>query len=426
MTGGKYRRDMGTLGVAFLTINGLIGAGIFGLPEVLHEAVGSFAPWLLLIGGVLVMSIVVCFAELTKLTDRSGGPQRFVADAYGRFAGFQVGWTFYSARMLSQAANVTVMIAYAAAIWPAVGEGFAYDAAIVLVLGGMTVLNIVGIKRVVAALGAMTLLKLLPLVVLIVVGLASAAAPGAVELPQFTAIEGIALATLYAFVGFENATIPAGETRDPKRAMPRALLVSLALVTLIYFALQWAYSLSPVAGTGPEAPVVELARLFGGDIGAMLIAATIVVSVLANMTAGHTSASRMTPALADDGLLPRWFGKVSRWGTPANSIAFFGVGAILFALSGTFVVLAAISTLARLLAYIASILSLPKLRRAAGLSPITPLIAIAAPIGLALSIWASFQTDATQWQTLGGFALVGVLLFFLARREDARSDDIPA
>ncbi|MEN3973236.1 APC family permease [Sphingomicrobium sp. XHP0235] len=414
MTGGKYKRDMGTLGVAFITINGLIGAGIFGLPEVLHEAVGSFAPWLLLIGGALVMSIVVCFAELTRMTDRSGGPQRFVTDAYGRFAGFQIGWTFYSARILSQAANTTVMIAYAAAVWPAIGEGIANDIAIVAALGAMTILNIVGIRRVVTVLGAMTFLKLAPLIVLIGVGLVSAATPGPIELPRFSAVEGIALAALYAFVGFENATIPAGETRDPKRSMPKALLMSLAIVTLIYFALQWAYSLSPIAGTGPDAPVVELARLFGGDTGALLIAATIVVSVLANMTAGHTSASRMTPAMADDGLLPAWFGTVSRWGTPANSILFFGAGSILFALSGTFLVLASISTLARLIAYVASILALPRLRRAAGRSAFNPVIAIAAPIALALSIWAMFQTDLAQWATIGGFAAAGTLLFFLA------------
>ena len=103
-------------------------------------------------------------------------------------------------------------------------------------------------------------------------------------------------------------------------------------MTLIYFGLQWAYSHSSIAGTGPEAPLTSLAGEYAGDIGALLIAATIVVSVLANLTAGHTSASRMPPSLADDGLLPAWFGKVSRWGTPANSIIFYGVGAIMFAL----------------------------------------------------------------------------------------------
>ena len=414
----KYRRDMGTLGVLFIVVNGLIGAGIFGLPEALHVAVGTFAPWLLLIGGVLVMAIVVCFAELTKLTDRSGGPQRYVNDAFGSYPGFVVGWTFFSARLISQGANVLVLVAYAAALWPVVGDGAAKVVLIVAVLGGLTVINVIGIKRVVAVLGAMTLLKLLPLLILLIAGIGAASHSGPIALPQFSAVEGIALATLYAFVGFENAVIPAGETRDPKRAMPRALLLGLAVVTLIYFGLQWAYSHSAVAGTGPEAPLTSLAGEYGGDIGALLIAATIVVSVLANLTAGHTSASRMPPAMADDGLLPAWFGRVSRWGTPANSIVFFGGGAILFSLWDDFLALAAVSTLARLLAYILSIAALPKLRKQSGLTPFNTTILFTAPFALTLSIWAVTQTNAFHWQTLGGFALVGTVLYFAALRKN--------
>jgi LPXTG-motif cell wall-anchored protein len=412
----KYRRDMGTFGVLFIVVNGLIGAGIFGLPEVLHVAVGEFAPWLLLFGGVLVMAIVICFAELTKLTDRSGGPQRYVGDAWGDFAGFQVGWTFFTARLISQGANVLVLVAYAAALWPAVGEGLGRTLLIIAVLGSLTIINIVGIRRVVAVLGAMTLLKLLPLLILMFAALSAASAPGPLILPQFSAIEGIALAALYAYVGFENATIPAGETRDPKRAMPRALLGGIAVVTLIYFGLQWGYSHSVIAGTGPDAPLTALAAEYGGDIGALLVAATIVISVLANLTAGHTSASRMPPALADDGLLPAWFGKVSRWGTPANSIAFFGIGALFFALNSNFLVLAIISTLARLLAYIASIASLPRLRRNAGLPATNLTILIVAPIALMLSVWATLQTNTDQWLTLAGLALAGTAFYFIARR----------
>ncbi len=420
----KYRRDMGTLGVLFIVVNGLIGAGIFGLPEALHAAVGTFAPWLLLIGGVLVMAIVICFAELTRLTDRSGGPQRYVGDAFGLYPGFIVGWTFFAARLISQGANVLVLVAYAAALWPVVGEGAAKVVLIVAVLGSITVVNVIGIKRVVAVLGVMTLFKLLPLLILMGIGIVAAADPGPLELPQFSAVEGIALAALYAFVGFENATIPAGETRNPQRSMPRALLLGLAVVTLIYFGLQWVYSHSVIAGTGPAAPLTALAGEYAGDIGALLIAATIVMSVLANLTAGHTSASRMPPALADDGLLPAWFGRVSRWGTPANSIVFYGIGAILFALWDDFLTLAAVSTLARLLAYVTSILALPSLRRRAGKPAFNTVIVLAAPVALALSLWAATQTNATQWQALAGFAIVGTVLFFIERRNGRKARSI--
>jgi len=413
----KYRRDMGTFGVLFIVVNGLIGAGIFGLPEALYNSVGSFSPWLLLIGGILVMSVVICFAELTKLTEKSGGPQRYVGDAFGTYPGFVVGWTFFAARLISQGANVLVLVAYAAALWPVLGDGAAKVVLIVAVLGGITILNIIGIKRVIAVLGAMTLLKVLPLLILMFVGIVTSSTSGPVELPKFSAVEGIALAALYAFVGFENATIPAGETKNPKHSMPRALTLGLAVVTLIYFGLQWAYSNSVVAGTMPQAPLTALAHDYAGDIGALLIAATIVMSVLANLTAGHTSASRMPPALADDGLLPSWFSKVSRWGTPANAILFFGIGAILISLWDDFLALAAVSTLARLLAYVGSIVALPVLRKKAGMKALNSVIILTAPIALLLSFWAVLQTNVTHWQALGGFVVVGTVLYFIARQK---------
>ncbi len=410
-------RAMGTLGVGLLVINGLIGAGIFGLTESLHLAVGLFAPWLLLIGGVLVGTIVVCFAELTKLTNRSGGPQRFVSDAYGPFLGFQVGWIFYAARVISLGANAIVLTDYAGAIWPWVASEPGRSLTLIAILGGLTIINIVGLKKVVALLGALTVLKIVPLLVLIAIGLASGVTTEPVVLPQFSAVEGVALAALYAFVGFENATVPAGETRNPQQAMPRALLGSLALVTLIYFALQWVYGHSQVAGNGGAAPLVALAQALGGDVGAYLIGLTVSISVLANLAAGVTSASRMTSSFAEDDLLPTWFGRISpRFGTPSNSIAFLGVIMSMFALSGSFLFLATVSTLARLIAYIASIMSLPLLRRKAALNGFSAPIAIAMPVALALSLWATFQTSAMQWQLLAGFAMSGLVLYFISTK----------
>lgn len=407
---------MGTVGAAFLIVNGMIGAGIFGLPELLHQAVGSFAAWLVLAGALMMATVFYCFAALTSLTDRSGGPQRFVTDAFGRFPGFQIGWLFYFGRMVAHAANTTVLIAYAAAFWPSLGEGIPRSSGIILVIAAITALNVVGIKRAITVLGGITLVKLLPLLALIGVALFSNPVMDPVALPEFSAVEGVALAALYAFVGLENATITAGETRDPKRALPRALFASLAIVTLVYFGLQLAYSSSPIAGSGSEAPLASLGGYYAGNIGSLLIAATAVVSVLGNSIAGHTTASRMTASLSDDRLIPAWFGRVSRWATPANSIVFFGAGALLFALTGTFVTLAVSGTLARLIIYMASISALPRLRKQIGLKAITLPIGIVAPAALLLCLWATFQSSRIQWVLIAAFLSVGTILFVVAQR----------
>lgn len=421
--GGKYRRDVGTLGVTFLIVNSIIGAGIFGLPEIMHQAVGDFAPWLMLAGSLMVGAVAYCFASLSCLTDRSGGPQRYATDAFGLLVGFEVGWLFYFARMLSQAANVTVLVAYAAAFLPAIGENLATAIAVILVLGAITVVNVVGIRRAVAFLGVLTLFKLLPLIILVIVGVAGASTPGPVELPQLSAVEAIALSALYAFVGFENATIPAGETSNPRRAMPRAIGISLAVVTAVYFGIQYAYSHSSVAGTGVDAPLVALAHERMGQIGALLIGITALVSVLGNLTAGHTTASRITAAMGEDGVLPGWFAAASRWGTPANSIIVFGLGAMAFALTGTFATLIVAATLSRMLVYIVSIAALPRLRRQQGLPWISPGLAVAAPLALVLSLWASFQSTSEQWLTMLAFAFAGTVLFAVASRGSRRKEE---
>ena len=412
---GKYRRDLGRLGASLLVVNGAIGAGIFGMPEVLHEAVGKFAPWLVLAAATMIASVVYCFALLTSLTDRSGGPQRFVTDAFGRFPGFQVGWLFYFSRMVVQAANVIVLIAYAASFWPALGNWFHRTSAIFLILGVITAVNVIGIRRAVAVLAVITALKLVPL--LLVIGVVVAANPllGIVALPEFSAIESVALAALYAFVGFENVTTTAGEAKDPKRAMPRALLAGLVVIALIYFGLQYAYSSSPVAGGGSDAPLASLAGYYGGNAGSLLIAAAAVASVLGNALAGHTTASRMTASLADDLLIPGWFGRVSRWGTPANSIVFFGLGALVFALTGSFVTLAVAATLARLIVYMASITALPRLRSAAGLPALTLASSAVLCIAFALCLWATIQSSSRQWLLIAAFLSGGTILFAFAQ-----------
>jgi hypothetical protein len=98
---------------------------------------------------------------------------------------------------------------------------------------------------------------------------------------------------------------------------------------------------------------------------------------------------------------------------------FFGFGALLFALTGTFVALAVIGTLARVIVYIASISALPKLRKAAGLTPMSVSIALAAPIAMGLSLWASLQSNRQQWTLIGVFLAIGTVLY-VAARWDAR------
>jgi amino acid transporter len=403
------RRDVGIWGAALLALNGMIGAAIFGLPGKLDAAVGSFAPWLLLLAGIGIMPVVLCYADLASRFDSSGGPQLYAGKAFGQFIGFEAGWMLYAARAAALAANAHVLAAYAGALWPPLNGPLT----IIVTVSAITLVNVIGIRRAVDTLGGMTMLKLAPLILIGALGLLLA--PIAVpRLPEFSAVEGVALAALYAFVGFEAATIPAGETRDPERNIPKALLLTVTGVTLLYVLVQLAYSASGIGAS--DAPLAALASQSLGPAGVVILGLTAIISVLANQLSAVTSISRITSSFADQGLLPRWFGKISaRFATPANSILAVGAIGVALALSGTFITLAVISTVSRLFAYLACVAAVPRLDHLAGRIRWGKGILLPAAAG-ALVIWAASYSNWEEWRAFAGFFAAGALLYLIAGR----------
>jgi len=404
----RTRRDVGIWGASFLALNGMIGAAIFGLPGKLDAAVGSFAPWLLLMGGLCVMLIAVCYADLASRFTDSGGPQLYAGAAFGRFVGFQTGWMIYASRIAAMAANATVLAAYAGAIWPPLDGPLT----IIITIAAITLINVIGIKRAVRTLGGLTMLKLVPL--LVIAGLALVLVPiEAPVLPNVSAVEGVALAALYAFVGFEAATVPAGETRNPRRAIPKALLLTVAGVTLFYMLIQLGYSAANLGDS--NTPLADLAAWAIGPAGTWLLGLTAIVSVLANQLSAVTSVPRITSSLADQGMLPKWFGQISpRFATPVNSIVTVGVLGIGLALTGTFVTLAIISSLSRLFAYLTCIAAVPRLDFKQGRTRWLQGIVVPA-IAASLCVWAALQSQASEWEAFLGFLLAGCFLYLVAR-----------
>lgn len=419
MAGDKLRRDIGFTGSAFLSFSGMVGAGIFALPGPLHSQFGAFSPWLFPIFGLLFLLIALPFARLASLFPVSGGPVAYTAP-FGPLVSFQAGWLYYVARATALAANANVFATYAAALWPPLGGPLGRAATIVLLVGTITLINMVGVKRAVRVLDALTLLKALPLIALALWGLAWSAGswPPPGPPPPLSAMEAAALIILYAFVGFENSVIPADETADPKRTIPRALIVTLVTTATLYFLVQLAYVAVMPADPVPAAPLAAFAETLIGPAGALLLTATALASVAGNVTGSMTSTPRVTYALAAQGVLPRWFGAVSaRWATPANSILFMGLLGAALALSGSFVWLAVVSTLARLIVYSASIAALPKAEKpgAGGWAMIAA--------GLAVCLWAAAQSRWESWAMLGGLVLAGLLLYALARMQRNRDSD---
>lgn len=412
-------RTVGFWGTALFPVNGMIGAGIFALPAILVAAVGNFAPWMMLLGGILFTPIILVFARLATRFDHSGGPVLYGRAAFGRFVGFQAGWTRLASSIVTVAANTHVMVTYLATIWPVLDEPVIRPLAVGLFITATFAINFFGMRQSVGTLGVMTVAKLAPLILLVGAALFQGATGGSIVLPEFSEAESVVLLTIYAFIGFEVVTFSAGEMKSPKRDVPMALLAGLATVTLLYMAVIWAFLvIDPVVGDAP----VSLAAAAGevmGTFGAVVIVFGAAISIGANTFNGGIGTPRMIYGMAEQGMLPEWFMKISRWGTPGNAILFYGVVAILFGFSGGFEILAVAGTLSRLMTYLICAAALPLLERKEGrMAKFDAVISLLALIG---TVWIATHADARAWLTLAGIIVVGSGLYFLARRSPERA-----
>lgn len=364
-------RQLTWRGIWLLAVNGMIGAGIFGVPAGAAALTGVWSPLLFVACGILLGAVVLCFAELASYFRGTGGPILYARAAFGPLVGMQTGWAFYIARVTAFAANVNLLVASIAFFWPQAGGGAIRIALLAAIVGLLTWINVLGVRQAMRSIGALTVLKFLPLVLLAVLG-ASSLGPAAFPLltadfPEWGEWASAVLLVVYAFVGWEAAVVPAGESRNPSRDMPRALFWALGVVTVLYVAIQAvAVALLPDLATS-ERPLMEAGAALLGPAGAMLMTAGVVVSVGGNVASAMFTAPRLTYSLAREGSLPAWFGQVHpTHRTPHRSILFFGALAFGLAAYGSFVWLAAMSALVRVLIYMLCIGAMPKLRRSFG------------------------------------------------------------
>ncbi len=406
----------------------MIGAGIFALPGAVSARAGLISPWLFLIVGLLIITVVLTFAELASYFKDSGGPILFTTTAFGPLVGFSTGWILFVSRMTAFAANTTVMAVYLGAVWPWFSDGVGRTLLIVVVCSALTFANYVGVKDGVRTMAVFTFLKLTPILLLIVLGLEHVGAdtlfPAA--LPTIDDLGGTTLLIVYAFVGFEGATIISGETRNPKKTMPKALVTTLIATGLLYFLVVLVY-ISVLPGAGDSgATLIDVGRELMGPTGVVLITLAAVFSIGGNLSSIMLAVPRLTFALAEERLLPRWFGHIhEKYSTPGNSILLLGGLGLVFALSGSFVWLVAASSLTRLISYVLCIGALPVIRRKASEEERRQSYRLkggyAIPIiALLVCVWIGMQSDMRSWVVTGGLLGVGFLFYALAAQRRAR------
>lgn len=421
--GSALLRAITPFGAALLVLNGMIGAGIFVLPATVSATTGAWAPWLFLAVGLFFITIALSFAELASYFRDSGGPVLYAGTAFGPAAGFASGWMLWLGRVTAIAANINVVVTYLGPSWPWIAGDVGRVVFIAVTCAALVVANVIGVKQGVRTVAIFTILKLLPLFALVGLGLFAVgpdAMPG--PAPSVGAMGAAALLFIYAFVGFEAALVTAGETKDPRRSLPRALIITVSATALLYWLLTLVYVAVLPTGGAEGKTLADAAAVLAGPVAAAVITFTAVFSVAGNVASAMVTSPRMTYSLAENKWLPRWFGHVhAKYATPDNSILLFGVAVFVFAASSTFVFLAAASSLARILIYILCILALPKLRRTlpaqAQEDAYRPPGGLIIPgIAFVLCVVACTQAAAATWAIVAGIVAVGLALFWIARR----------
>jgi basic amino acid/polyamine antiporter, APA family len=413
----KLLRSLGPWDLTSIGINGVIGSGIFILPATVAYLVGTWSPLAYLFSGLVTFLIALCFAEAASHFTTAGGPYVYAREAFGPFVGFQVGWITWLVRATSAGAVSHAFATYLGYFFPFVLEGSAQAVITSTVLLSLMLINLVGVRYGAWSVNIFTLGKLLPLGVFVGVGIFHLQAKNLIPL-GWSSIDHFgkaALLLIFAFGGFENLTIPAEEAAEPQRDIPKALLATMTLVTITYVLIQ-IVAVGTFAGLAEsKAPLASACAEFLGPMGGTLITWGALVSTTGTLSGLMLTGPRLTYALAQHGQLPALFGKVhSRFRTPVFSIVFYGAVSLGLTLSGTFIQLAGLSAIARLLQYVATCLALLRLRKMKSTNEKyfqMPLARVIPYLGVLLCFWLLFQSIFSQLFLSAGAIFLGCLLY---------------
>jgi APA family basic amino acid/polyamine antiporter len=398
--GPSLRRVVSRWQIVGLALNDVIGSGVYLLPAAAAAMLGPASLWAVPVAGFAVLLVVLCFAEAATHFDEPGSAYLYAKTAFGDLAGLEVGWMTWLARVAS-IASLSVGFAEALGyLWPALDGGWPRALVIASPIVGLSLINIVGVRSAVNAAVFLVVSKLVPLIVFVGVGLFHAKwSVVTTQPPGDGRLGAAALLLLFAFAGFENTSAAAGEFRKPRRDIPFALLLHIAVITLLYVAVQWvALGTLPGLATS-ETPLADAANLFLGPAAGLLLTIGAAMSILGTNSNTVLNGPRYLLALSRDGYGPEILGRIHpRFRTPVNAVVFQALIALPLALTGSFVALAELSVVARLVTYLGTTVAIPVLRRTLDETPGAfripggALVPVAASL-VTLALAASAQTS---------------------------------
>jgi arginine:agmatine antiporter len=309
----------------------MVGSGFYLSPAAMAPY-GNLAilAWVVMGAGAICLGLT--FAKLARLAPATGGPYAYTRIAYGDFAGFLIAWGYW----ISIWASLPVIaIAFAGAVIDLFPGLHTRAMAVALTIGAIWAIVLVNLRGVKAAgvfAEVTTYSKLVPFVAIAVIGMLYIDPSNFVpfdreKTPLVTAAAALAPVAMFAFLGLESATVPAGSVNEPRKTIPRATVLGIAIAALLYV-----FGTIAVMGVVPNAELVsstapfsDAARIMWGSWGATVVSLAVMLSSIGALNGWTLLMGQVPMAAAQDGLFPQVFGRLSSRGVPATGIVLSAV-----------------------------------------------------------------------------------------------------
>ena len=413
----KLVRAVGFWGLVAMCINAVVGSGVFLLPSESYKLLGPFSLWIPLIAVIPVFILVLCFAEASSHFTEPGGAYLYARTAFGDFIGFETGWMNWLARVTSLASLSNGFVLALARLFPELGTGAARAAVIITTIAILALIHLLGVRYGAASIYIFTAGKLIPLVLFIVIALFAwkhNPLPGSLAMSEQMDFRQAWLFVLFAYAGFENLGVPAGEYKNPRRDLPMALLAGIVAIGALYSLSQLAAMSALPDLSKTSTPIADAAFAIVGTIGAIVITVGALLSMAGTNSGTMLEGSRMLYALSLGRPSMRAVSYVHpTFRTPTVAIVIHALVATGLALGGTFAKLALLSAIARLTTYLFTCLAVPRLRklnegfRTPGL--IVPIL------GTLIALGSFLCLNRFQFLAAAIALTVGALLYLLTR-----------
>jgi basic amino acid/polyamine antiporter, APA family len=406
-----------------LLLNVMIGAGMLTAPAKVYGLADGWGLVVLAASAAAILPLILCFAELGSRFTGTGGPYLYARAALPPWLAFSSGWMLWVAQAMGAATLSNLFVTYLAGFVPALGDGWPRLAALGTLGVITTSIVLVGIRQSATASNLLIVAKLAFIVLFLAAVLPFAQldrlAPTQVLPPPVTFAEAM-LIFIFGFSGFERGAMVAGEANDPRRDVPVALLISLALVTVI-FGLAFTACVGVLeAPAANDRPFAEAGRALYGPIGAAAVSVGALAVTFGTLLVIIVSMPRNLLALAEHGELPAVFARIHpRWRTPQVAILASSVVGFAAAMASDLLSALTMSTAARLITYVLCCVALARMASRPDAPPPAFRLPFAAPLAAVTAmvfIGVVVLGAAKELPALAAVLAVGLLLLALTRR----------